>query len=197
MKTALPAALVGLLLLVGCTPSASTSPPVAQGGVAVIDLDAVAARLGADQQIAGSITTRQAALGAQLRELAKNYNEQLDAKRQAPAAAEDAGVQLASFEQTAAANLTEAKRRAEQNLAAHKVQLVRQFRDQIRPAARQIARERGLSVIVTKNDGLLFDFVETVDITDDVVAALLRPATAAPATAPATKTAMSQAPAAK
>jgi len=63
------------------------------------------------------------------------------------------------------------------------VQLVNQFRDRIKPAARRVAQERGLSVIVTKNDGFVFDYVSTADITDAVVDELLAtaPATTAPA----------------
>ena len=70
------------------------------------------------------------------------------------------------------------------------MQLVQKFRDQIKPVARRVAQQRGLSVIVTKNDSVIYDFTATADITSAVVDELLAAApqpqpTAAASTAPA------------
>lgn len=163
-------------LTLGCQQSATTPPPTTTGGVAVIDLDAVAAQLGRDQQMLASINQQQAALQQQLTEAARAYKQQIAERRQAAAAQQaPQGVTLAAFEQSAQARLDQAKQQAEQNLAAHQADLIRQFRDQIRPAVRRVARARGLSVVVTRNDSVLYDFTDAVDITDAVVAELQTP----------------------
>jgi Skp family chaperone for outer membrane proteins len=167
----------------------SAPPARTTAAVAVIDLDAIAHRLGTDQQIADSITQRQTALKQQLVDLAKNYNAQIAEKQKTlPAAqAQQNDVTLASWQQQATASLNQAKQRADVDLKSHKQQLINQFRDQIKPAARRVAHERGLSVIVTKNDSVVFDYTGAADITEAVVNELLagRPA-AATAAAPAT-----------
>jgi Skp family chaperone for outer membrane proteins len=169
---ALPAALV--LLSAGCNQGGGTA---ASGGVAVIDLDLVAARLGSDRLMAESITRRQATLSQQLAALANSYREQIaEKKNSAPPAPQKDEVTLATFEQQASQSLGIEKQKAEAQLSAHRAQLVQQFRDQIRPVARKVALERGLSVIVTKNDSVVFDYPGAVDITESVIASFATPA---------------------
>jgi len=50
---------------------------------------------------------------------------------------------------------------------------VSQFRADIKPIARKIAGSRGLSLIVTKNDSVVYDYTDSVDITGAVVQELL------------------------
>jgi Skp family chaperone for outer membrane proteins len=66
--------------------------------------------------------------------------------------------------------LTKVKQQAQQDLQKHRAELVAQFRDEIRPIARRVAQSRGLSVIVTKNDSVLYDFAPSADITEAVLA---------------------------
>jgi len=163
----------------------SKQPARTAGAVAVIDLDAIAHRLGSDKQIAEAIAQRQNVLNQQLVELAKNYNAQLAERQKQVAAAEGerGDVTLASWQQQANANLTQVKRKAAVDLESHRQQLVAQFREQIKPAARRVAQERGLSVIVTKNDSVVFDFTGAADITEAVISELVA-SQAAPATTP-------------
>jgi Skp family chaperone for outer membrane proteins len=138
--------------------------------------------LGSDQQIAKSINDRKSALSQQLVNLANSYRQQLaqqqTAQQQtaetsgASSTPSDRGVELASWQQQANKNLSQAKRKVQTDLAQHRVQLVQQFRDQIKPYARQVAQKRGLSVIMTKNDTVVYDFSDSVDITADVVKAI-------------------------
>ena len=167
------AALVALVALAGCDWQ-SKQPGPSAGAVAVIDLDAIAQRLGSDKQMAESINQRQTALNQQLVELAKNYNAQLAERQKALEAnhGQEGGVTLASWQQQANANLSQVKKRAAQDLQSHRMQLVTQFRERIKPAARRVAEGRGLSVIVTKNDSVVFDFTGTADITQEVISEL-------------------------
>ena len=164
---------LGLGLAAGCNQSASTSVP--QGAVAVIDLDAIASRLGSDKQIVDSIAQRQTSLSQQLVDLAKSYNQQIEEKKKTltEAPAEQADVTVASWQKQANANLNKVKQQAEADLKKHQATLIAQFREQIKPVARRVAQKRGLSVIVTKNDNVLYDVAPGADITDEVIADLI------------------------
>ena len=168
-------ACLSVTVLPGCNRDSGSTAPNAVGAVAVIDLDAIAQRLGSDKQIAESISKRQTSLSQQLVDLAKRYNEQIaeQKKKLAEAAAEQEQVTLANWQQQANANLNKVKQQAELDLQRHRLQLIAQFREEIKPAARRVAQSRGLSVIVTKNDSVLYDFSPAADITDAVVADLL------------------------
>jgi Skp family chaperone for outer membrane proteins len=171
----------------GCNRQSETTPTPSVGAVAVIDLDAIAQRLGSDKQIAEAISKRQTSLSQQLVDLAKRYNEQIaeQKKKLAETAAEQEKVTLANWQQQANANLSKVKQQAELDLQRHRVQLIAQFREEIKPSARRVAQSRGLSVIVTKNDAVLYDFSPAADITDAVVADLLAHRTAGQTTAAA------------
>lgn len=174
---------LGLGLTVGCNQSASTSAP--QGAVAVIDLDAIASRLGSDKQIVDSIAQRQTSLSQQLVDLAKSYTQQIEEKKKTltEAPAEQADVTVASWQKQANANLNKVKQQAEADLKKHQAQLIAQFREQIKPVARRVAQKRGLSVIVTRNDNVLYDVAPGADITDEVIADLIAASPAASAAA--------------
>jgi Skp family chaperone for outer membrane proteins len=174
---------LGLGLAAGCNQSASTTVP--QGAVAVIDLDAIASRLGSDKQIVDSIAQRQTSLSQQLVDLAKSYTQQIEEKKKtlAETAPEQADVTVASWQKQANANLNKVKQQAEADLKKHQATLVAQFREQIKPVARRVAQKRGLSVIVTKNDNVLYDVAPGADITDEVIADLIAASPAASAAA--------------
>lgn len=164
---------LGLGLAVGCNQSASTSVP--QGAVAVIDLDAIASRLGSDKQIVDSLAQRQSSLSQQLVDLAKSYSQQIEEKKKTltEAPPEQADVTVASWQKQANANLNKVKQQAEADLKKHQATLVAQFREQIKPVARRVAQKRGLTVIVTRNDNVLYDVAPGADITDEVIADLI------------------------
>lgn len=177
MLIAVRTTLLGTLAAVLCTgcnqSSPIASPAVSQSapasGVAVIDLDVIAKQLGSDKQMAQAMQHRQAKLNEQLTGLAKAYVGQLEAQRKKLEQEEAAGVQLAQYQQQANQNLGVAKRQAQQDLTQHRGRLVKQFRDAVRPAARAIASERGYTMIVTRQDSLLFDYLPDADITQAVI----------------------------
>jgi Skp family chaperone for outer membrane proteins len=168
------AACLGLVNVGGCTRQAVSTPTTTVGAVAVIDLDEIARRLGSDKQIVSSISQRQTSLSQQLVDLAKNYKQQIEEqqKKLSDAGDKKGDVTLANWQQQANAKLNEVKQQAEVQLQQHRATLIAQFREEIKPAARRVAQSRGLSVIVTKNDSVLYDFAPATDITDAVVAEL-------------------------
>lgn len=166
-------------LLVGCQQQTGeqltekqSSSEGTTGSVAVIDLDRVAQELGQDKRISQTLTARQANLQQQLKQLAQGYQQQITQKQQAKAASQEGAVQLASFQREANAKLNEARQQVLRDLASQRSQLIANFREQIKPYAREAARARGLTVIVTNNDSVIYDYVASVDITDDVVKAI-------------------------
>ena len=70
-------ACLAVTLVSGCNRQSGTGETAAVGAVAVIDLDAIAQRLGSDKQIAEAISKRQTSLSQQLVDLAKRYNEHI------------------------------------------------------------------------------------------------------------------------
>jgi Skp family chaperone for outer membrane proteins len=158
------------------------------GAVAVIDLDEIARRLGSDKQIASAINQRHSALNQQLVNLAKQYSAQIEAEKAklAGADAQQSEVTVASWQKQANAKLNQVKQQAAADLENTRLALMNDFRDHIKPAARRVAQARGLSVIVTKNDSVIFDYVSAADITDGVVDELMahaQPAVVTPTSA--------------
>ncbi|MEQ8210779.1 MAG: OmpH family outer membrane protein [Lacipirellulaceae bacterium] len=169
--------LLAAALLVGCSQDSTSEPQKttpSTGSVAVIDLDRVAQQLGQDKRITQTLTASQTNLQQQLTKLAQNYQQQITQKKQAAEGATtgDNAIQLASFQREASAKLNEARQQVTRDLASQRSQLIASFRQQIKPYAREAARARGLSVIVTNNDSVIYDYVASVDITDDVVKAI-------------------------
>jgi Skp family chaperone for outer membrane proteins len=183
---------------VGCGQRGDDRQASAPGAVAVIDLDEIARRLGSDKQIASAINQRHSALSQQLLTLAKSYNEQIEAEKAklAAANAQESEVTVASWQQQATAKLNEVKQQAAADLEKTRLALFDEFRDHIKPAARRVAQARGLSVIVTKNESVVFDYVSTADITDGVVDELMASAstTEAKATTPSAPSPAAQTP---
>jgi Skp family chaperone for outer membrane proteins len=77
----------------------------------------------------------------------------------------NANIQLASYQKEASSALGQMKNSA-----------IAGFRAEAMPVARDVAKERGLSVVLTSNDSVVFAFDEAVDITDDVIAQLQKTA---------------------
>ncbi len=169
-------------LLAGCggqggadSPESSAKGKAAMGGVAVIDLDEVAKRLGRDAEMAGSITTRESDLNEQLGALQTSLRRDYDAEEQrlADAPIDEQTTKLQQLQNDHQTRLATAQRQAQQDFAVYKARVVNGFRDEMKPVARRIAAEKGLGVVVTKNETVLFTYDDAVDITDEVAAELL------------------------
>ncbi|MFG0334925.1 MAG: OmpH family outer membrane protein [Maioricimonas sp. JB049] len=192
----LPAKLVLLGVMsmsaVGCGMGGDTTAQQqdapATGRVAVINLDLIAEKLDRDEAMAESLKSAAASLQEQLKTLQASYQSKLDqavqqVSHEAPAEGDSEKQQVALLGRQLNVQLGEAKRQAQVQLTNHRQQLVAQFRAEVKPVAEQVARDRGLDIVITKNDTVVFAFASAVDITDDVVKALQAkaPAESAPA----------------
>jgi Skp family chaperone for outer membrane proteins len=146
-------------------------------GVAVVDLDEVARQLGRDTVIKNQVGAGQATLNQQLlnfrASLLQKYQQKAHELETQPLGngitADSQKQQLAAFDRELGLQLNQAKTSAEKNLNAYWQQLTQRFREEVIPAAKEAAAERGLGVVVTKNDTVLLAFDDAHDITAAVV----------------------------
>ena len=190
------------LLLAGCGPAQSPAPSPAptplpsptpastpaQGGVALIDLDAVAKRLGRDAAILAELKEAGAPLRDQLSASQKDFQEQIDRlKASLGAKPSEAGNQkLAELARTLNQQFQQKQQQAQQDMNAKKAALISRFREEIKPVALKVATGKGLGIVQLKSDLTILANEPALDITDEVVAELSRTAndTSKPAPSP-------------
>ncbi|MBN1394478.1 MAG: OmpH family outer membrane protein [Pirellulales bacterium] len=143
----------------------------ASGNVAIIDLDVVAQQLGYDSQMANAIGQQKASLEKQLGVIKTSFEQDLAKTKNQLGAnpTQEQSQQWAHSQRVAAALFHQEQQKASQLLNRYSSQVVAQFRGTVKTTARQVAAERGLSIILTKNEGVVFDYDLAVDITDAVV----------------------------
>lgn len=154
-------ALVGLIviLLAGC--NQQSAPPAltqkANGGVAVIDLDAVAAQLGRDTEITRQIKIKQDELNGKIAQAKSVFINQIQTKQKefGDEPTLEQKQQLQAMQVQANMTLKQAQQQAAQLLQNHRTLLIRAFRDQVTPYAKQIAAQKGMTTIVPKNDMII------------------------------------------
>lgn len=157
-----------LLLALGALTGCDRGP--AAGGVAVIDLDAVAKAMGRDKAINEQVQTYAKDQEAKLRELKSELEQQVSSA--AEQLDKDASVEdkksLNTLVLGARDQLTRELGHARQSAQQLRQQLVRDFAIEVQPMARRAADRRGLSVVLIKQAGMLVVAPEA-DITNDVI----------------------------
>ncbi len=153
-----------LVCVAGC---GSDSEKNGSGGLAIVDLDQVARELGRDAKIKEAIGRKKDSLNQQLSALQSSLKAKYDQQQQEidTPFSED---QTRRLQAQIAARLNQARRKAQNDLVAYRAELIAQFREDVKPVARKIARVRGLSIVVPKNDGFVLTFEPAVDITAEV-----------------------------
>jgi len=164
------ALVAGSMLATGCgwQPSGQQA---ARGGLAVIDLDLMAKTCGRTMEINDALKTRESALNQQLQQGLVSLRKQIEDKKTefGESPTEEQQQTLAAMDQKAVAMLQQARREAQVKLEQYRQNLVAQFRNEVRPWAQQVAAEKGLSVVIPKNEGFLLSVDPGVDITADVI----------------------------
>jgi Skp family chaperone for outer membrane proteins len=178
---------LGCLELCGC--GRQSTPTTTSGGVGVVELDAVAKAIGRDTQMQQSAGRKVAELTREITELqaAMNRrlaqeNEQLEEETEGGKPAANAQKELLQTRAKMVQKLREKKAEADRLLAQHRARLIAEFREETRPVLREIADQRGLSIVIPKNEVLLLTVNPAVDLTEAVVAKLKR--AGGPASAP-------------
>lgn len=157
------------------------------GGLAVVDLDTVAQALGRSKEMENALTVRKSAWEQALKKGKDDLEKQIAAKKTefGEDLSEEQKKQLAVWINNANQQLVQASRKAEQDLQIERQKLIADFRNEMGPLAQQIAAEKGLGVVIPKNEGFLLAVDPGVDITADLIKAyqMKKPAPAASATA--------------
>lgn len=172
MKTLSLFALLVPIFLSACGPVASSG----KGGVALIDLEDAAKRLGRDVAITEELQSAGAVLGDQLAAAQKEFQEEFERQKQTvgdkptPADTE----KLTELGRNLNVQFQQKQQQAQQELAAKRLALVNRFREEVKPVAMKIAAARGLDVVLVKSDVVVLGNEPGVDITDEVVGELTR-----------------------
>jgi Skp family chaperone for outer membrane proteins len=160
-----------------------------KGGVAIVDLDEVARRLGREAEMSQSIQSAAGALNQRLTAVQKDAEGKLKAI-QAELGTDpnpEEAQQFVRQARSAQIQFNQLKQQAQQQLGNHRRQLVSQFRQETQPVAAKVAKQKGFTTVVTRNDAVVFSYYDAVDITDDVIALMSAEAPARPAPKPAPK----------
>lgn len=162
---------LNLAFVTGCGDSGGGSQ--AAGGVAVVDMDAVAKDLGRDIAIAQELQQYERSLDADLRGKQADYEriiKEEEIKLGVKPSDEDKA-KFAQLQQRVGMDFRQRMQKAGNDLQERRGELIRKFREDISPTALKVADSRGLTVVMIKHEGIL-DFAKTADITEDVVKAL-------------------------
>lgn len=155
---------LAVLMVSGCEELTGRS------SVAVIDLDQVARALGRDDVIAQQINQATQQLSAQLTEVARTLQQELqDERGRYEVVGDEAEKELQ--EKTAAANLRlqQTQQLAQQRAAEFRQAVINNFRAEVQPYASEAAKARGAKAVITVATPMIW-FDSSVDITQDVIA---------------------------
>lgn len=152
-----------LILLSGCQPGGS-------GGIAVLDLDKVAAATGRDKVIAQQIQEFAQEQEQKLKQLQSELQQQVTTANEqlSDQAGDEEKQSLNTLLAQARTQLTRELNQARQSAQQLRLQLVQEFTVEVQPVARREAEKRGLTVVMVKQPGLLVVAAEA-DITDAVI----------------------------
>ena len=194
------------LMLVGCQKSGGS-----RGGSGVIDLDRVASTMGWLDELNKNLQAADGELRGQLDQVLRgNLKSIEDVKK---AVAEDAKLtadqlkllnsiqdmrdlsqlplskeqkdKLASVVNQANANWQQALNGYQQALQQRRAALIIGYRERIRPYVRRVATERGVTVVFTTSDNLVYVDPQAADLTEAVIDQLLKSPPEVRTTAPA------------
>lgn len=186
--------------MTGCGQFSGGFGSTPKGGIAVVDLDKVAADTGRDRQLAQSLETAQNSLNQSYAKTVESAQKQLNAKKKeyGDNISESDKKDLSEMERNAVNQLTQIQNKVRLEFENYKQKQIMAFRADLKPIAQEIAAKRGLSIVIPKNESLLLSVDPGVDITEDVVKVLRErhpvppsnpPPAPAPETAPTTNTA--------
>jgi Skp family chaperone for outer membrane proteins len=168
------APLFGFSLLAPLSTGCNQQP--AGGAVAVVDLDQVAELTGVTAEIKTKLAAKEQTLNGELLTAQAKLRQELANRKTAAGElpSREEAQKLQQFEASANRALASARNTAKTLLDQERLKLVAQFREQIKPVMAEIAKEKGYSVIIPKNDGLLLAISPGVEITEAVSAKIGR-----------------------
>ncbi|MEX2581224.1 MAG: OmpH family outer membrane protein [Verrucomicrobiales bacterium] len=161
-----------LLLATLASLAFSLSAQAQKGGVAVLDIDAVARNLGVEEQVRQSLVTMQNSLNEELQKKQQNLQSQMAGVEQAAGEdpSEEKRREIMATNQQLNAEFNRLKAQAQEALVQERVRLINEFRIDLEPIALKAAEARDLDVVLMKVTPPVFAYGADVDITEDTTA---------------------------
>jgi Skp family chaperone for outer membrane proteins len=176
MKKTLSIALIASALVIsGCQESnGGTAAPAAEssvGTVAVFDIDKVADETGMVQEMNKKMKERAVQLRKDLQEFHKKLKGELEkqAKKLDPKE-KNFRQKVAALEQGAQIKFRQTQAQADQALNVYRIKQISEIRELIKPVAKEVASSKGFTILLLRNDTVVFDAIDPVELTDEILA---------------------------
>lgn len=163
--TKVSALLLSAFIVVGCGHEGGSN-------TVVMDLSVIANATGQDEVILARSEEARAELGTQLQQLAISMDQQIAAQQEEMGAnpTPEQQAQLQQMTMQARQQLGEAQSQAQGQANQIEENLINEFRAEIQPLVEEIAASKGASVVLLQ-DASIFWYQDSLDITDEVIAA--------------------------
>ncbi|MDF1753456.1 MAG: OmpH family outer membrane protein [Verrucomicrobiales bacterium] len=144
----------------------------ADGGVAIVDLDAVAKELGVLEFIAVTLDNMKVAKDAELNKMQQNLQAQMNKaiKDAGDKPSEDERRKVALTNRELETQFQQARAKAAQDIQLEKLKLINNFRNDLKPHALTVAKKKKLHVVLNKVMPPVYAFDDSVDITVELTA---------------------------
>ena len=144
-------------------------------GVAVIDVDQVARRIGRYDSIIASVGNKEKSLNRQLAAIQESYKRKVDDKDReiGTQPTQEQTEELAALSRELGSKLRAAQADAQEDLTSYRAELINGFRREIKPIAQRVAEQRGMNVVVSFNENVVFSYNSSADITKEVAQQLM------------------------
>lgn len=142
------------------------------GGVAILDIDAVARELGVEGSVKTLLQTMQDNLNIELKRTQANFQAQMKniETLAGPNPNEDQKRQLLQANQRLNGEFNRLRQQAQRTLQQERITRINQFREKLKPLALAAAKAKGLDVVIMKVTPPVYAYTDGVDITVDTVA---------------------------
>ena len=166
--------LISIALISGCMQSMNKADaPVNMNSTVMVDLNVVSKATGQDDIINNNMKAVNADLTLQLGEIVTSFNKQLADEKKKFGEKITVEEQQKLQEMLIKANQSLAQKQTEANTKAqqHKQGLINAWREKIQPIIKLIADSKKAKVVLVQSPSIMW-FDSTIDITDEVIAAL-------------------------
>ena len=137
------------------------------GGVAILDIDAVARELGVEDRVRVDLITMQSDLNAELQKTQLTMQSQMNTVESelAEDPTDTERQKVLQTNQQLNLEFNRLKSQAQQNLAQERVRMINEFRLRLEPIAMMAAKQKGLEIVLMKTTPPVFTYAKEVDIT--------------------------------
>lgn len=158
------------LLFTGCQGQAP-SVPAPSDRIAVFDINRITEEANLMSAVQEKVKAKQAELVKELTEYKTSLLDEMRAQEaKIDSQDKDRAQKAAELQRAVEIQLIKAQRQADLALNAHRASVIGELRDLFKPIAREVAKAKGFKMVLLKNDALVFDFAEELDLTNEIMA---------------------------